>query len=99
MTKTRLQQSPGWTRRAALAAAGASALSGMVGCAAPKPEGPQAAAWTGTREYVISGAYVLTMDPIAGDIPDGQIHVRDDRSLLCRRPVDQRGCRESMPPE
>ena len=29
------------------------------------------------REYVVTGAYVLSMDPAIGDLPDGDVHVRD----------------------
>jgi 5-methylthioadenosine/S-adenosylhomocysteine deaminase len=30
-------------------------------------------------EFVVRGAYVLTMDPTLGDLPDGEVHVKDGR--------------------
>ena len=50
------------------------------------------------REYVVSGAYVLSMDPAIGDLAEGDVHVRDGeivavgRRLRTRAPrLDGRG--------
>jgi cytosine/adenosine deaminase-related metal-dependent hydrolase len=29
------------------------------------------------EQFVVRGAYVLAMDPALGDLPDGEVHVRD----------------------
>jgi 5-methylthioadenosine/S-adenosylhomocysteine deaminase len=31
-----------------------------------------------TRELLIKGGYVVTVDPELGDLPDGDVFVRDD---------------------
>jgi 5-methylthioadenosine/S-adenosylhomocysteine deaminase len=39
-------------------------------------------------EFVVRGAYVLTMDPALGDLPDGQVHVRDGAIVAVGRGLD-----------
>jgi cytosine/adenosine deaminase-related metal-dependent hydrolase len=40
------------------------------------------------EEFVVSGAYVLTMDPELGDLPDGEVHVRDGRIAAVGRRLE-----------
>jgi cytosine/adenosine deaminase-related metal-dependent hydrolase len=40
---------------------------------------------TSGGEYLIRGAYLLTMDPALGDIPVGDVHVRDGRLIAVGR--------------
>jgi cytosine/adenosine deaminase-related metal-dependent hydrolase len=54
------------------AVAAVGAASGMAAGAAQaaRPRHP-------AREYVVTGAHVLSMDPAIGDLPDGEVHIRD----------------------
>ena len=66
----------GVTRRtllSATAAAGAVGLTGDITLAQAPPAGPASAA----GEYLIRDAYVLSMDAAIGDLPHGDIHVRN----------------------
>ncbi len=65
-----------WNRREVLRGVlAAGALAGV----APRSSFAQQAAdtMTGRREYLIRNAYVLTMDAALGDVPGGDVHVRD----------------------
>ena len=48
-----------------------------IGAVAPVPPGPRdsAAALPPPAALVIRGGYVLTMDPAAGDLPAGDVHI------------------------
>jgi cytosine/adenosine deaminase-related metal-dependent hydrolase len=76
------------TRRRVLAGAAAG-----VGVAAT----PAAASVRGRhrhhREYLVTGAYVLSMDPDLGDLPVGDVHVRDGEIVAVGRDLDARGTR------
>ncbi|QKE03033.1 amidohydrolase family protein [Nocardioides marmotae] len=56
---------------------GGAAASGALGAAAsPAASKPGASRH---REFVVTGAHVVSMDPRVGDLPDGDIHVRNGR--------------------
>jgi cytosine/adenosine deaminase-related metal-dependent hydrolase len=60
-------------RRDVLKLAGASAIAaGAIGSSKASAQTPSA-----PQEFVVRGAYVLTMDPALGDFPQGDVHVRD----------------------
>jgi cytosine/adenosine deaminase-related metal-dependent hydrolase len=81
----------GWSRRRALqagAALGALAIAGQ----APAPAAPAAASSLPARgNVVIRGAYVMTMEPDAGDIKDGDVHVSDGAIVAVGRNLDAPG--------
>ncbi|HLH24255.1 MAG TPA: amidohydrolase family protein [Chloroflexota bacterium] len=68
---------------AALGAAGVAARAAAVRAATPAPAGqraPQAqpaGQIPGRGEFVVRGAYVLTVDPALGDFEQGDVHVRN----------------------
>ena len=69
-------------RRGLLAFAGSAAAGAMVGSAAPlraqTPAKPPAVGPLPARtNFVIRGAYVLSMDPAVGDFAGGDVHVRN----------------------
>jgi cytosine/adenosine deaminase-related metal-dependent hydrolase len=45
------------------------------------------------REYVVTGAYVLSMDPDLGDLPVGDVHVRDGEIVAVGPDLGARGHR------
>lgn len=45
-------------------------------------------------EFVVRGAYVVTMDPTLGDIPDGDIHVRNGALVAIGRRLSAPGAEE-----
>jgi cytosine/adenosine deaminase-related metal-dependent hydrolase len=47
----------------------------------------------GGGEFVVRGAYVLTMDDALGDLPDGEVHVRDGRIVAVGRRLAPRAPR------
>jgi 5-methylthioadenosine/S-adenosylhomocysteine deaminase len=62
---------------AALGAAGLAAGAQPAHAARPGRQGDRPAASLPPRgEFVVRGAYVLTMDPALGDLPVGDVHVR-----------------------
>ena len=94
-----METSPGISRRGVL---GGTAALGAVGLGDALAAGPAAASahTDGDRrgEFVVRGAYVMSMDPAIGDVADGDIHVRNGvvvavgRKLRARGPViDGRG--------
>jgi 5-methylthioadenosine/S-adenosylhomocysteine deaminase len=66
-----------FSRRSVLGSAAAAGAAGIGGAAVAAPPA-HATSWR-HREYVISGAYVLSMDPDIGDLPNGDVHVRNGR--------------------
>jgi cytosine/adenosine deaminase-related metal-dependent hydrolase len=75
------------------------AAAGAAGAAAG-PAGPAEAAASPAsssghdrREFVVRGAYVLTMDAALGDLPDGEVHVRDGRIVAVGRRLATRAQR------
>jgi cytosine/adenosine deaminase-related metal-dependent hydrolase len=64
------------TRRGLLAGAAALGAAGSLGQPAPAAQTP-AKSLPRRGEFVVRDAYVLTMDPKLGDVPHGDIHVRD----------------------
>jgi 5-methylthioadenosine/S-adenosylhomocysteine deaminase len=77
------------TRRRVLAGAAAG-----VGAAAA-PAAAQAARGRHRHhsEYVVTGAYVLSMDPDIGDLPEGDVHVRDGEIVAVGRNLRAGGAR------
>jgi 5-methylthioadenosine/S-adenosylhomocysteine deaminase len=74
---------------------GATALSALVaasgelfGQAAPRSAATAAAPLPARREFVIRGATVLSMDPAIGDLPTGDVHVRDGAIVAIGPRVD-----------
>src|SRR5687767_11219473 len=66
------------TRRTVLAASAALSAASMVPRAAAAQTGGQAGTALPARgEFVVRGAHVLTMDSALGDLPSGDVHVRD----------------------
>jgi len=61
------------TGTTALGAAGL--LSGRAFAQAPAPQ--PAAALPARGEFVVRGAHVLSMDDAVGELPSGDVHVRD----------------------
>ena len=69
-----MQESNGVTRRTLLGATAAAGLVGDITLAQAQPSGGAAST---TGEYLIRDAFVLSMDPAIGDLPRGDIHVRN----------------------
>ena len=84
-----MQESNGVTRRTLLGATAAAGLVGDITLAQAQPSGGAAST---TGEYLIRDAFVLSMDPAIGDLPRGDIHVRNGAivavgtNLECARP-------------
>ncbi|MDZ5661093.1 amidohydrolase family protein [Nocardioides sp. S-58] len=47
----------------------------------------------GPREYVLTGGYVVSMDPAVGDLDGGDVHVKDGRIVAVGRGLRARGSR------
>jgi 5-methylthioadenosine/S-adenosylhomocysteine deaminase len=65
---------------AQVAALGAAGLAGLPASAAKEQvgrSGPAAGGLPARGEFVVRKAYVMTMDPALGDIPDGDVHVKN----------------------
>jgi 5-methylthioadenosine/S-adenosylhomocysteine deaminase len=77
------------TRRRVLA--GAAAGVGVVAAPAAADGAPDRPRHR--REYTVTGAYVLTMDPDLGDLGKGDVHVRDGRIVAVARDLPVRGHR------
>jgi hypothetical protein len=71
------------SRRSFLEAIAALSSFGLASCAANERQASRSSAVGGTeplpprREFVVRNAYVVTMDPKLGDIPRGDVHVRN----------------------
>jgi 5-methylthioadenosine/S-adenosylhomocysteine deaminase len=73
-----------FTRRSFLQAAAAASSVGLAACATSSQQGSRLWALDRTSgklpargEFVVRNAYVVTMDPKLGDIPIGDVHVRN----------------------
>ncbi len=77
------------TRRRVLAGAAA----GVGAAAAPAAAGATQERHRHHREYVVTGAYVLSMDPDIGDLPEGDVHIRDGEIVAVGPDLDARGAR------
>ena len=77
------------TRRRVLAGAAA----GVGAAAAPAAAGATQERHRHHREYVVTGAYVLSMDPDIGDLPEGDVHIRDGEIVAVGSDLDARGAR------
>jgi len=70
------------SRRALIGGVAAAAGIGLVGIVPPaaasgrRPARAGRADGHGPREYVVTGAYVLTIDPARGDVADGEVRKR-----------------------
>ena len=69
-----MQERNGLTRRTLLGATAAAGLAGDITLAQAQPLGSSAPA---VGEYLIRDAFVLSMDAAIGDLPHGDIHVRN----------------------
>jgi 5-methylthioadenosine/S-adenosylhomocysteine deaminase len=75
-------------------AAGVGASAMAVGAAAEaRPDPRHGRGHTGPREFVVRGAYVLSMDPAVGDLPSGDVHVRNGRIVAVGRRLRGGGAR------
>lgn len=54
-----------------------STLLGAAGMLARRAQAQAQAALPARGEFVVRGAHVLTMDPVLGELPSGDVHVRD----------------------
>lgn len=77
------------TRRRVLAVAAA----GVGVAAAPAAAEAARGRHRHHREYVVRGAYVLSMDPDVGDLPEGDVHVRDGEIVAVGHNLDAGGAR------
>jgi len=73
--------------RGAMAAAVAGTGATLVGPARAQAEGTRAP----SREFLISGGHVLSMDRSVGDLPEGDVHVRDGAIVAVGRKLSVPG--------
>ena len=73
-----------------LAALAVTRLQGARAQGAPSP-GPDATALPARGEFVLRGGHVLTMDASLGDLPEGDVHVRDGAIVAVGRSLDAPG--------
>ncbi len=69
-----------------MAALGAAGLAGCSGLPFGRNEG-----LPGRGEFVIRGAYVMTMDPAVGDLPNADVHVRNGEIVAVGRNLQADG--------
>lgn len=82
------------SRRSVLGGAAAAGALGTTPLGSPAAAGPhRGGGGPRSREYVITGAYVLSMDPDIGDIDGGDVHVRDGEIIAVGRDLRARGPR------
>ena len=87
------------SRREFLGGMAALGAAGLSGCASLAGSGGEPGRLPRRREVVIRNAYVMTMDPKLGDLPDADVHVREgaiaavgrDLSAAEARDIDGRG--------
>jgi cytosine/adenosine deaminase-related metal-dependent hydrolase len=65
------------SRRSVLGGAAAGATAVAAGAASASAHGSGSGRQDRHREYVLTGAHVVSMDPDIGDLPDADLHVRD----------------------
>ena len=80
------------SRRGVLGGAAAAGGLAAASVAGPAHAGPGKGA-PRAREYVITGAHVLSMDPDVGDLAVGDVHVRNGRIVAVGRHLKGRGPR------
>lgn len=91
-----METSPGISRRGML---GGAAALGAVGISDALAAGPAAAAPSGgpggpggrPEEFVVRNAYVMSMDPAIGDVPGGDVYVRDGVIVAVGKDLKARG--------
>lgn len=71
--EARIRRGPGLGRRGMLAIGAGSLLATAAEAQPARPSG----ALPVRGEFVIRGAHVLSVDPVIGDLPVGDVHVRD----------------------
>src|SRR5262249_17647807 len=87
------------SRRAVIGGVAAAAGVGLIGLVPPaaasgrRPARAGRPHGQGPREYGVTGAYVLTMDPGRGDVADGEVHVRDGEIVAVGRRLGVRAPR------
>lgn len=90
-----METSPGISRRGVLGGAAAVGAAGLGATAAATPAAAapagERAAGPGGREFVVRNAYVMSMDPAIGDVPGGDVHVRDGRIVAVGPDLKARG--------
>lgn len=88
------EQSTGIHRRAVIGAAAADTGALDVGAASSPAAATRAQGLShgeAPREYVLTGGYVLSMDPAVGDLDGGDVHVSDGRIVAVGRGISSRG--------
>jgi cytosine/adenosine deaminase-related metal-dependent hydrolase len=87
----------GFDRRAILTGTTALGAAGLLPgrvlaqSGAPAPGTGPAASLPARREFVVRGAYVLSMDDKVGDLPSGDVHVRDGAIVAVAASVNAPG--------
>jgi cytosine/adenosine deaminase-related metal-dependent hydrolase len=67
----------GFSRRGFLGSVAALGAASLTGCASSPNQSAGQASLPPRGEWVVRGAYVLSMDPAIGDLPRGDVHVRN----------------------
>jgi len=75
------------TRREFLGSIAALGALGLPGCAAMTRSDDEPVALPRGDEVVIRGAYVMTMDPKTGDLPESDVHVKEGAIVAVGRNV------------
>ena len=87
-----MDSNSGISRRGVL---GGAAAVGAAGVGGALSAGPAAASATGNggrrEEFVVRGAYVMSMDPAVGDVPGGDVHVRNGAIVAVGANLKARG--------
>lgn len=73
------------SRRTVLGSAAAAGTVTSAAVAGPAAARPGSHAAPRHREYVVTGAHVVSMDPDIGDLEDGDVHVRNGRIVAVGR--------------
>ena len=79
------------SRREFLGGMAALGALGLPGCASLAGSGGEPGRIPRRSEVVIRNAYVMTMDPKLGDLPDADVHVRDGAIAAVGRSLDTAG--------
>jgi len=84
----------GLSRRGLLGGAAALGVLGLAGgTATPAAAEGRHGGLPRRGEFVVRGAYVMSMDPQVGDVADGDVHVRDGRIVAVGQQLPARGPR------